>query len=263
MVLPFDDTSLFNWLTQVERDLDPAAKMLHFIREEIPDATGIDPFQLEALTSTAQTIAMVVARQAGKSCVLAAKGVMALERGETVICLAPAERQTREITRKVQAYLRATELVVERGTQTEIEVNSGGRFIAVPASGATIRGYSADLLLVDECAYIPQDEETIVALLPMLRDDGQVVYASTPAGKNNFFANLFLEPKSRVHRIKVRGTDIPRLAKRVERLRSQLSATRFRQEVECEFLSDGLSYFDLSMIEQATSQSESAMCPKF
>lgn len=259
--MAFDDTPFADWLGTVERDLDPAAKMLHFIREEIRDAMAVDPFQLDAITSTTPTIAMVVARQAGKSCVLAAKGVMALERGETVICLAPAERQTREITRKVQAYLRATDLVIERGTQTEIEVNTGGRFIAVPASGATIRGYSADLLLVDECAYIPNDEETIVALLPMLKDDGQVIYASTPAGKKNFFANLFLEPKDDVHRIKVRGTDIPRLAKRVERLRSQLSATRFRQEVECEFLSDGMSYFDLSAIEQATSQ-EGAVCPK-
>lgn len=255
------DAGLFDWLTQVERDLDPAAKMLSFIQQEIPEATAIDPFQLEAITSASPTIAMVVARQAGKSSVLAAKGVMELEKGGTVICLAPAERQTREITRKVQAYLRATDLIVERATQTEIEVNTGGRFIAVPASGATIRGYSASTLLIDECAYIPNDEETIVALLPMLKDNGQVIYASTPAGKKNFFANLFLEPKDDVHRIKVRGTDIPRLARRVERLRSQLSATRFRQEVECEFLSDGMSYFDLSAIEQATSQ-EGAICPR-
>jgi len=65
-----------------------------------------------------------------------------------------------------------------------------------------------------------------------------------------------------VHRIKVPGTSIPRLAHRVERLREQLSANRFRQEVMCEFLSDGLSYFDLSTIENATSQ-EGAICPRF
>ncbi len=96
----------------------------------------------------------------------------------------------------------------------------------------------------------------------MLKDNGQTFYASTPAGKNNLFASLFLEPKDNVHRIKVPGTSIPRLASRVERLRSQLSATRFRQEVMCEFLSDGLSYFDLATIENATSQ-EDAICPKF
>lgn len=140
-----------------------------------------------------------------------------------------------------------------------------GRFIAVPASGATIRGYTADLLLVDEMAYLSGEnggEDVVVSILPMLKDNGQIFYASTPAGKHNLFAELFLEPKANVHRIKVPGTSIPRLASRVERLREQLSATRFRQEVLCEFLSDGLSYFDLSTIENATSQ-EAAICPRF
>ncbi len=255
--------TLTDWCLGVERDLDPAAKMLHFLRQEMPDATEPDPWQIEAISSTAATVALRVCRQAGKSCVLATRGVAELERGGTTICLAPAERQTREITRKVQMYLRATDLVVERATQTEIETSNGGRFIAVPASGATIRGYTADLLLIDEMAYLPGangGEDIVVALLPMLRDDGQIYYASTPAGKNNMFASLFLEPKEGVHRIVVPGTSIPRLKKRVDRLRQQLSATRFRQEVEVEMLSDGQSYFDLSIIEQATS-TEDAICP--
>lgn len=96
-----------------------------------------------------------------------------------------------------------------------------------------------------------------------LTDDGVVVYASTPAGRNNFFARLFLDskPGDNVHRITVPGTSIPRLAGRVERLRQQLSATRFRQEVLGEFLADGQSYFDLSIIESATSEVQ-AVCPR-
>ncbi|WP_417809634.1 terminase large subunit domain-containing protein [Thioclava sp.] len=263
--MPFD--ALHDFCTLVERDLDPEAEMLHFLRQEIPNATEIDPWQLEAVNSTAGTIAMRVCRQAGKSCVLATRAVRRLKLGHTVLCLAPAERQTREISRKVATYLRATDLRVERATQTEIETSNGGRFIAVPASGATIRGYSVHEIQIDEAAYLPGQnggEDVIVSVLPMLRDDGtsQVVFASTPAGKNNHFAELFLAPKEDVRRIVVKGTSIPRLASRVERLRSQLSATRFRQEVEVEMLSDGQSYFDLSTIEQATSQ-EGAICPRF
>jgi len=178
-----------------------------------------------------------------------------------------SDRQSREIGRKVATYLRATDLVVERATQTEIETSNGGRFISVPASGATIRGYSVHEIQIDEAAYLPGmngGEDVIVSVLPMLRDDvqnSQVVFASTPAGKNNHFAELFQETKDDVHRIVVKGTSIPRLASRVERLRSQLSATRFRQEVEVEMLSDGLSYFDLATIENATSM-ENAICPR-
>ncbi|MEP5384685.1 MAG: hypothetical protein ABJQ23_14905 [Shimia thalassica] len=263
--MPFD--ALNDWCLGLERDLDPAAEMLHFLRQEIPNATEVDPWQLEAVNSTAGTIAMRVCRQAGKSCVLATRAVRRLKQGHTVLCLAPADRQSREIGRKVATYLRATDLVVERATQTEIETSNGGRFISVPASGATIRGYSVHEIQIDEAAYLPGSnggEDVIVSVLPMLRDDvenSQVVFASTPAGKNNHFAELFQETKDDVHRIVVKGTSIPRLASRVERLRSQLSATRFRQEVEVEMLSDGLSYFDLATIENATSM-ENAICPR-
>lgn len=133
-------------------------------------------------------------------------------------------------------------------------------------SSATIRGYSATQILVDEAAYIPNDEETIVALLPMLGDgpNCRIVYASTPAGKNNFFAGLFLnaKPDDGIHRIVVSGESIPRLANRVARLKQQLSATRYRQEVCVEMLSDGHGYFDLSAIEQATNSMEGAICPR-
>jgi len=260
--MPFD--ALHDFCSRIERDLDPGAEMLHFLRQEVPSATSVDPWQLEAVMSNAPTVAMRVCRQAGKSCVLATRGVRELKRGGTTICLAPAERQTREITRKVSLYLQATDLVVERATQSEIETSNGGRFIAVPASGATIRGYTADLIMVDEMAYLPGHnggEGIVVALLPMLKDNGQTFYASTPAGKHNMFAELFTEPREGVHRIVVPGTSTPRLAARVERLRAQLSATRFRQEVEVEMLADGLSYFDLSIIENATS-SEGAICPR-
>lgn len=142
------------WCEQVERDLDPGAQMLHFLRQEVPTATEAEWYQVEALTSSASTLALNICRQAGKSSTLAAMGVRELQAGGTTIALCPAERQVRELTRKVQLYLRATDLIVERGTQSEIEVNTGGRFIAVPASGATIRGYTATRLLVDEAAWI-------------------------------------------------------------------------------------------------------------
>ncbi|MCR9124794.1 MAG: hypothetical protein NXH82_01575 [Rhodobacteraceae bacterium] len=90
--MPFD--ALHDWRGLVERDLDPSAEMLHFLRQEIPDAESVDPWRIEAITSNAQTVALLVCRRAGKSCVLAARGVRKLKNGGTTICLAPAERQT-------------------------------------------------------------------------------------------------------------------------------------------------------------------------
>ena len=260
--MPFDEFS--HWCHGLERRLDPAARMSHFLSLELGQNVVADDFQIEAITSRAPMVAMRVCRQAGKSCVLATRAVMELERGGTVIAVAQAERFAKELARKVAIYLRGTDMVTERSTLTEIEVNTGGRFIAVPASSATIRGYTATLILGDEVAFWEGGgEDMIASVAPMLTIDGQLFLASTPAGKNNYFSELFLnaKPNDNVHRIVVRGTDIPRMADKVERLRQTLSATKFRQEVEVEMLSDGVGYFDLSIIEEATSM-EGAICPR-
>lgn len=85
-------------------------------------------------------------------------------------------------------YQRATDLVVERATQTETECSNDGRLIAVPASGATIRGYTANLLLVDKMAYLPGSnggEAVIVSVLPMLKDNSQTSTHRLPPVKQS------------------------------------------------------------------------------
>lgn len=121
-------------------------------------------------------------------------------------------------------------------------------------------------LIIDECAFLQGEgggEDLIAGVLPMLAEQGQVYFSSTPAGKNNYFARLFLDakPGDGIYRIVVKGTDILRLKEKVCRIRRTLSATKFRQEIEVEMLSDGQSYFDLSIIENATSM-EGAICPR-
>jgi molybdopterin-binding protein len=258
--MPFD--TLLPWLDSLERSLDPAARLAHWMGH------APDPWQVEAFTTQATEVAMRVGRQSGKTSVLAARSVEELHIPESLtICVAPAERQAKIIAREIARQLRRTDLVITRSTLTELEMSNGARVVALPSTSDTIRGYpSVSLLIIDECAFLQGEgggEDLIAGVLPMLTSRGQVYFSSTPAGKNNFFARLFLDakPGDGVHRIIVRGTDIPRLAEKVERMRRTLSATKFRQEIEVEMLADGQSYFDLSVIEAATSQ-EGAICPK-
>lgn len=51
--------TLHDWCSLIERDLDPGAEMLHFLRQEVPNATHVDPWQIEAITSKAQTVALL------------------------------------------------------------------------------------------------------------------------------------------------------------------------------------------------------------
>lgn len=234
---------LHDWLLSLEERLDPVLLFERFV------GGPADEWQARVLRSASPTIALRVCRQAGKSCCLATLAIIEMRRGGTVLVICPAERQAKELARKVREYLPKTDLLVERSTLTEIECGNASRLICVPSTGATIRGYTVSLLLVDEAAFC--DDDSLIAVLPMVTDDGRTVFASTPAGRQGMFAGLFLEPKPEVERIVVKGTDIPRLASRAERLRTALPPTKFRQEVEVELLSDGESYFDLAAIEQA------------
>ena len=73
------------------------------------------------------------------------------------------------------------------------------------------RGYpSVSCLIIDECAFLQGEgggEDLIAGVLPMLTEKGQVYFSSTPAGKNNYFARLFLDakPGDGVHRMSLRA----------------------------------------------------------
>lgn len=257
-------SKLIPWLEVLERSLDPRARLGHWLGHEPDD------WQVELFSTRAPEVACRVGRQSGKTSVLAARAVEELHIPESLtLCIAPAERQARIIAREVGRQVRRTDLKPERATLTELEFSNGSRVIALPSTSDTIRGYpSVSLLIIDEAAFLKaeggDDEGLISSVLPMLTSTGQVYFSSTPAGRNNFFARLFLDakPGDGVHRIVVKGTDIPRLADKVERMRRTLSPTKFRQEIEVEMLADGHSYFDLGMISNATSL-EGAVCPTF
>ncbi len=259
--MPLD--ALIPWAEDLERQLDPAARLAHRIGHEP------DPWQIEAFTTRAPEVALRVGRQSGKTSVLAARAVEELHVPESLtLCIAPAERQSRIIAREIGRQLQRTDLLITTPNKTEIEMANGARVIALPSTSDTIRGFpSVSLIILDEAAFLSGEnggEDLITSILPMLTPDGQIYFSSTPAGKDNYFARLFLDakPDDGVHRIVVRGTDIPRLKDKVERMRRTLSTTKFRQEVLVEMLADGHAYFDLGIIEQATSETEMAICPK-
>ena len=80
--------TLHDWCVGLERDLDPVARLSHWIGH------APDPWQVEAFTTQASEIALRVGRQAGKTSVLAARAAEELHVPDSLtICVAPAERQ--------------------------------------------------------------------------------------------------------------------------------------------------------------------------
>jgi terminase large subunit-like protein len=149
-------------------------------------AAGLQPhpFQ-EAICRAEQDTLVLVCRQGGKS---TAAGCAAAHRalyqpGSVIVIISHAQHQATEVRRKAEQFLRIAVPGLEptSNTETRIELPNGSRVIALPADPATIRGYTAHLLLFDEAARVPN--ELFAAAQPMLAaTGGRTIALTTPAG---------------------------------------------------------------------------------
>jgi hypothetical protein len=152
-----------------------------------------DPWQREVLTSSAQTVLLNCGRQVGKTEVLATILIRALLEPESLhLILSPSERQSREVYRRVLTLWRKLGRPVRYRTVnlTSLELESGARLIALPASEHTIRGLaSVRTLVIDEAGYV--DDAVAQAVFPMLAvSGGRLITASTAAGKRGWWFDL-------------------------------------------------------------------------
>src|ERR1700690_2038821 len=158
------------------------------------------PWQMQALRSTRDRIALRVCRQAGKTSTAALLGLhnALYEAGSTTLIFAPKESQSIELFAKILAFWRRIEPGARpvRQNTTELVFANGSRVIALPAAPETVRGYTGNLLIVDEAAHMERDEELIAAILPMLaRTKGRLIALSTPAGKRGWFYRICNDPR--------------------------------------------------------------------
>jgi hypothetical protein len=101
-------------------------------------------------------------RQSGKSTTVAALALQQalVQPGALILLLAPAERQSHELLRKVLAGYRALAkpLPAIRCNHGTLELANRSRIVALPGREQTIRSFSGvNLLLIDEAARVPDD----------------------------------------------------------------------------------------------------------
>jgi hypothetical protein len=221
--------------------LDPA---------QILRARGIepDPWQRDVLWPSNRHLLLNCCRQAGKSTVISA---LALHQAlfkpvATVLLLSPGLRQSGELFHKVllnyQAIGRPLKAISQ--TQLRLELEHGGRILCLPGTDDTIRGYTPDLIVIDEAARVPDDLYRSVR--PMLAvSRGRLVALSTPFGQRGWFFDEW-QGAGPWLRVKVPWRQCPRIsAEFIVEERRALGESWVNQEYECLFTAlEGLVYPD-------------------
>lgn len=166
-----------------------------------------------------------------------------------VLITAKAQRQSMELFNQIktevrQSPARESEWGIVNSTRTEMHFDNGARIVCLPVGrdGSNIRGYGADLIIVDEAAFI-KDEIFQQVLSPMLAvGDGTFVLLSTPFGKKGFLYERYNDPDW--YKVQVPTSANPLIDdKFIEEQRQTQTRTQFRQELLGQFVESADSYF--------------------
>lgn len=208
-------------------------------------------YQKEMLLSFANNRFSIIttARQAGKSTTTCAfiLWYIIFHTEKTVALLANKGDTAREILSRVQLAYQHLPKWLQQGV---VEWNKGSfllennsRVIAAATSASAIRGYSINLLFIDEAAFIENWDEFFTSVYPTISsgNESKIILVSTPNGLNHFYATWVnaQEGRNGYNPILVNWKVVPG---RDEKWKQDTLAgmnfdiEKFNQEMECEFL---------------------------
>lgn len=204
------------------------------------------PYQAEALTADVRTTVVVAPRQTGKSFGLANRALhSAFKRsGQRVLIVSAGEEASKRLLAEIN---QAASHPLLRGsvlneTASLLMLSNGSEIRSVPASERQIRGWTVDLLIVDEAALVP-DDVLLGAALPTTaaRPEAQIILTSTPWAMEGAFYRSYLagvDPSvEHTRSFHWKLLDAPWITPAaVEHARAALPPLRFRAEFEGEFV---------------------------
>jgi hypothetical protein len=209
------------------------------------------PYQekmVESFVNERNTI-VTTARQAGKSTTTVAfiLWYILFQEDKTVALLANKGETAREILGRVQLAYQHLPKWLQQGIKEwnkgSFELENNSRVIAAATSASAIRGYTINLLFIDEAAHIDNWDEFFTSVYPTISSgkESKIILVSTPNGLNHFYSVWInaIENRNGYKPILVNWQDVPG---RDEKWREQTLAgmnfdiEKFNQEMNCEFL---------------------------
>lgn len=162
---------------------------------------------------------IATARQAGKSTTTCAfiLWYILFNTDKTVALLANKGETAREILGRVQLAYQHLPKWLQQGVKEwnkgSFELENNSRVLAAATSSDAIRGYSINLLFIDEAAFIDTWDEFFTSVYPTISSgqESKIVLVSTPNGLNHFYSlwKNAVEKRNQYNPIQVMWWDVP------------------------------------------------------
>jgi len=179
----------------------------------------------------------------------------------TVIIVAPTQNQSTEMFNKIRDLINSNPDVaalIDKQTQTELKFKNGSRIISLPCGpeGRTIRGYTCDILIIEEAGVMDDDivNSVLVPMIASKGDKGQIIKIGTPLLRNHFYRSCFEDPRYTV--INVVWQDGVRVgqydAQFIEEQKAELTDIQFKTEYEADFIDAGMMFFPSQLLKECS-----------
>ncbi len=221
-------------------------------------------WQAQSLQLKKRTTVIVAPRQSGKSRSLS---VLALHRafatpGLRVLVISAGDEAAKRLLGEVRRVAMGSPLL--RGSVIDdltalVTLTNGSEIRSVPASERQVRGWSVDLLLVDEAAIVA-DELLTSAAIPTTaaRPDARIVLASSATAASGSFydhAHAGLAGSEHIETFSWALTDASWIsASTIAAARESMTMTRFAAEYEGVFASGADALFPRHLLDRQTAE---------
>jgi len=217
------------------------------------------PYQESLVRDQSNRIVCCWGRQCGKTSTIAIKAIhfAYCNPNVNVLIASPSLRQSMIMFDRILGFIYSG-LILPSGvsgkTRTVVRLLNGSGITALPCSENLLRGYTADLVICDEAAFMPEDI-IIQVVFPMLSTtNGTAIFLSTPWGRDHFFYRAFMDPKYSVHHVK--STECPLMKPEfLEEQRHNMSEEAFRMEYLAEFVEAATCFFSQDLIRSCVDSS--------
>lgn len=208
-------------------------------------------------------------RQLGITTLTAAYALwlMLFKKDQSILALAPTQEKARNIVDKVRfAYSQLPswlKIAALEDNKLSLILENGSKIKAASGASESARGYTANVLILDEAAFIENAEDLWGSAQQTLATGGRAIVLSTPNGIGQWFHQQWIGAESEENNF------IPvRLPWNVHPSRDQkwrddqdkeLGKRLAAQECDCNFNSSGDTYFEAEDLEYYTERTRDAI----
>jgi phage FluMu gp28-like protein len=219
------------------------------------------PYQEEFLDDDSSLIAACCGRQVGKTTLAAIKAIhyALAHKGVRILIVSAGLRQSMILFDKILDFTEAAlpaRALLDYKSRTKVRFANASEIVALPCGrdGSTLRGYTADMVILDECGFIPRVViDSVIRPTMITRPNARLIMISTPWMRDHPFHEAMNKPELGFKTYTWPTSMNPKIPK--EKLELELRTIGeydFNREYNALFLDDEFCYFPSSLVLSCT-----------